>query len=275
MEGKTSYKTGRGLWQGVYVLEFVDQENWRELLIIGPFQQLRTAEKGQIAITRNDEYSSAASNILSLPDWLSVLQIDPTSEKSTKSKFQKVNGTQATCFSIAQSSNKEQVREVCVSTESGLYIGDREGGVRYSDYRPFGTFLVPFKMSDGDFSELTVTSIGPLRGFTLNKTTPMKIMRGCFTPRHSLLLRKVSPDYPATAVMARMSGQVQFNAVINESGALAEISPTKDSNKFLLGSALNAVKQWKYRPASCGGTPVAFETFITVNFDMSRMHSAK
>jgi TonB family protein len=81
-----------------------------------------------------------------------------------------------------------------------------------------------------------------------------------------LLLQKVDPVYPPEAQAAHVSGTVVLLATISEQGnveALRVISgPT-----MLQQAALDAVKQWRYRPYLLNNTPVEVETTVNVVFN--------
>jgi periplasmic protein TonB len=83
-----------------------------------------------------------------------------------------------------------------------------------------------------------------------------------------LLTRKVQPTYPPLAKTARIQGDVVLNAVISKNGAIENLR-VMSGHPMLVTSALDAVKQWKYRPYILNGEPVEVETTITVKFTLA------
>lgn len=83
-----------------------------------------------------------------------------------------------------------------------------------------------------------------------------------------LLLHKVMPAYPPLARQARISGSVVLQAVINKNGGIEDLRLVQ-GNPLLASAAINAVKQWRYRPYLLSGEPVEVETMITVNFTLA------
>lgn len=83
------------------------------------------------------------------------------------------------------------------------------------------------------------------------------------------LLNKVQPVYPPIAVITRIEGDVQLHAVIAKDGTIQSLSVVKGV-PILAAAAVDAVKQWKYRPYYLNGEPVEVETFITVSFKRIR-----
>jgi len=77
------------------------------------------------------------------------------------------------------------------------------------------------------------------------------------------LLNSVQPVYPALAREVRLSGTVRLHAVISTDGAVKELE-VLSGHPLLVQSALDAVRQWKYRPTLLNGEPVEVDTTIDV-----------
>jgi len=84
-----------------------------------------------------------------------------------------------------------------------------------------------------------------------------------------LLIKKVNPAYPADARMTHIQGTVVLEAEISEEGDIVKLELV-DGPIELAGSAVTAVRQWKYKPYLLMGSPVAVETQIQVNYQLSR-----
>lgn len=84
-----------------------------------------------------------------------------------------------------------------------------------------------------------------------------------------LLLHKVMPQYPPLARQARIQGKVVLQAVISKDGTIQNLQVVS-GHPMLTAAAINAVKQWKYKPYVLNGQPVEVETNITVDFTMSQ-----
>jgi TonB family protein len=83
-----------------------------------------------------------------------------------------------------------------------------------------------------------------------------------------LLLTKVQPQYPESARQARIQGSVVLKAVIDKNGGVEELTLVS-GHPLLAPAALEAVKQWKYKPYLLNGQAVKVETQIVVNFQFS------
>jgi protein TonB len=82
------------------------------------------------------------------------------------------------------------------------------------------------------------------------------------------LIRKVQPTYPPLARSARIQGTVVLQAVISKQGTIENLSVVT-GHPMLAPAALDAVRQWRYRPYILNNEPVEVETQITVNFSLA------
>ncbi|MGB0011322.1 MAG: energy transducer TonB [Candidatus Sulfotelmatobacter sp.] len=82
---------------------------------------------------------------------------------------------------------------------------------------------------------------------------------------NGLLLRKVEPTYPTLAREARIQGNVVLKAIIDRDGSIQDLQVVT-GYPMLVPAAIQAVKQWRYRPYLLNGQPVEVETTITVIF---------
>jgi protein TonB len=83
-----------------------------------------------------------------------------------------------------------------------------------------------------------------------------------------LLVHKVTPQYPPLARQARIQGVVVLQALIGKDGGIQNLHVVS-GHPMLTNSALEAVKEWKYKPYYLNGEPVEVETTINVNFSLS------
>jgi len=79
------------------------------------------------------------------------------------------------------------------------------------------------------------------------------------------LIRRVQPTYPPLAKSARIQGPVILEAMISKAGTIDNLR-VLSGHPMLVGAAIEAVGQWRYRPYILNGEAVEVETQITVNF---------
>jgi protein TonB len=83
-----------------------------------------------------------------------------------------------------------------------------------------------------------------------------------------MVLHKVQPSYPPLARTARVQGSVVLAAVIGKDGTIQNLH-VLSGHPLLTQAALDAVRQWRYRPYILNGEPVEVDTQVTVNFTLS------
>ncbi|MFZ0138039.1 MAG: TonB family protein [Candidatus Sulfotelmatobacter sp.] len=83
-----------------------------------------------------------------------------------------------------------------------------------------------------------------------------------------LLVRRVQPTYPPLARQARIQGTVVLRAVIAKDGSIENLTLVS-GHPMLAPAAIEAVKQWRYKPYLLNGEPVEVDTEVLVNFTLS------
>jgi len=83
-----------------------------------------------------------------------------------------------------------------------------------------------------------------------------------------LLIKKVAPFYPQEARTNFIQGTVVLQADINREGDIVNLE-LMDGPIELVGSAVHAVRQWKYKPYLLNGEAVAVRTTIQVNYTLA------
>jgi len=82
------------------------------------------------------------------------------------------------------------------------------------------------------------------------------------------IVSKVTPVYPQEAKDEKITGAVVLKAVIGKDGTIENLQ-VLSGPKELAASALDAVRQWVYKPYLLNGEPVEVETTITVNYQLA------
>jgi len=126
----------------------------------------------------------------------------------------------------------------------------------YKEYKPWG---VPF----GDIRNVAASNaISEQSEISGPVQVPSGLMSG-------LLIHKVQPEYPAAAKLNKIQGKVLLHAIINTEGKVVELSLISGPQE-LVSSAMEAVKQWQYRPYISHGQPMQADTQIAVNFKLPK-----
>lgn len=140
-----------------------------------------------------------------------------------------------------------------------------------SEYECVG--CVPFGVPDGDpnarnTSTLLTRLLGPEP-----KTPPpphLETRRSVMRISHidpGMLIVRVEPKYPGLALQTRTQGEVLLAAIIGRNGQIENLHVIS-GHPLLIPAAMDAVRQWRYRPFLLNGQPVEVETQIAVRFHL-------
>ncbi len=97
--------------------------------------------------------------------------------------------------------------------------------------------------------------------------TPTRVRMGG-NVQAAKLIHEVQPYYPVLARDARIGGTVRLQAIISKDGKVEDLKLVS-GQPLLVQAAMNAVKQWRYKPTYLNGTPVEVLTEVDVNFHLS------
>jgi TonB family protein len=83
------------------------------------------------------------------------------------------------------------------------------------------------------------------------------------------LITKVTPPYPPDAKEARIQGVVNLAIIIGKDGTVQKVE-VLSGEPLLTPAAMDAVKQWVYKPTLLNGNPVEVVTQVDVTFTLSQ-----
>jgi protein TonB len=109
-------------------------------------------------------------------------------------------------------------------------------------------------------------SSGPAAPPPPKPATPARIKQGGNVTAASIVTQ-TRPVYPPLARQARIQGTVTLHAIIDKDGRVAQLEVVS-GHPLLVQAALDAVKQWRYKPTLLNGDPVEVDTTIQVTFTM-------
>jgi protein TonB len=82
------------------------------------------------------------------------------------------------------------------------------------------------------------------------------------------LISQPKPAYPPLAKSARIQGDVILEAIISKQGTVENLQIIS-GHPLLVPAAMEAVRQWRYRPTLLNGDPVEVVTTVTVKFSLT------
>jgi protein TonB len=93
-------------------------------------------------------------------------------------------------------------------------------------------------------------------------STPQKISQSVL---EGLIIKKRMPSYPMMARTMNAMGKVEVRIVISEGGTVIE-AEALSGHAALRNAAVDAARQWVYKPTTLNGVPTKVETVLTFNF---------
>lgn len=102
----------------------------------------------------------------------------------------------------------------------------------------------------------------PISQAKSDSTKPMEISA---TAMEKLLVHRVDPVYPDAARAANLSGLVTLRIVVEKNGEVSQLTVLSGA-KQLQGSALDAVKWWRFQPYLVNGRATRVQTTLALDF---------
>jgi protein TonB len=108
---------------------------------------------------------------------------------------------------------------------------------------------------------------GPTPPQVVTDAKPKRVTMTHIDP--ALLIHRVEPVYPTLPRQMGRGGRVELRAIVATDGTIQSLQVVSGDPLFIQ-SALDAVRQWRYRPTFLNGKPVEIDTFITVTYYINR-----
>ncbi|MCI0348436.1 MAG: energy transducer TonB [Acidobacteriales bacterium] len=163
--------------------------------------------------------------------------------------------------------------EMCFDSEGRLTRSERLGEQtllrEYSDYADLGGKQVPttmrLRIAGTDAVRAEVIALQPHSGSASAMLTPdssFEMRPACDVVTFPKPEHTPDPDYPDP----RFSGTVALTGEVGLDGRLHNAAVLQTAGSRMDSAALEAVRQWRFKPATCKGVPIPFELTVEVNF---------
>jgi len=260
--------------EGTYTETWVSNTRWRKEIVLGEFRRTQV-------VAGRKMWNSATSNVL--PEHLADISatFDPWfllsgSWKADKFEDRQVDGKAAHCFRAKRS--RSGVSELCFESATGVLtativpvqLGDRnvEGLCLYRGYQPLGDRVVPTSYSYFEDKKprlqaqiLELKLHPPLDDSLFAPLPDAKELVHCPTrAQPPVPVHNVAPD------LTRNSGVVRISLVVGVDGRPHDLQVASSLDPASDNSALEAVRQWKFKPAICEGEPIEVQIAIDIDF---------
>lgn len=273
-----------------------DLDRWRKMLetIVEQTKEMSADEKkGAESLAVLEEAANARANLArdnyEAATWRHIMDDTREMIANAQTKVTDVDGTTVDLKNVAESKPPAPNRTATLATDSNQInastktISTPEAVSQVvnqsNDYAPKNTLsnvgntiaqLATDKQILSDNRPL-ITSQETNSARTVNIGEPdLKVADSSLVKMDSLVdlaTRKFPPTYPPTARTARVAGVVKVEVVVDEEGSVTEVK-TSEGPELLRRAAAEAVKRWKFKPATRDGQPVRMSGFVNFNFTL-------
>lgn len=255
-----------------------DKDRSRRELVINSFHEIRVVAGNKLYISRSAAIlPPELSGMVDIPQiWHVTVQPD---NRLGGSFLREIQGAYAPCVEVLM---EQESQRYCfnpaknVLLEAALIERSTETiltKLEYSDYHEIEGHLFPktirASMGGKPTAALDGIEIKPdeFREELFQAPPNSHEFQTCEGMIRPTLIRRIEPVYPQMAKIAHIQGDVYLNALVEKDGSVHDLKVIM-GHPMLAQSALDAVKQWRYRPAMCGESPITAETDITLRFGM-------
>lgn len=264
---------------GSYLLEWASPEKWREEIHFTNYTRIRVGGKNQYWQSRTTSYE--VPPLLQLSQGLEFLKTlhvlsNPAAMADVGAiKFHqhKTQGIKLDCVTL-EAKDQKYGPDYCFDPATGA-LGTT-GAIEFSKFISFGGKYFPGNIhAEGPSADpvtLEVNSITPGGSFSDADFQPpagSASWPSCDAPDAMPTIKsQARPLYPMNEKLSHMHGTVTLYVLIGSDGRLSNIKLFSAPDRGLADSALTAVRQWTYKPETCGGTPVPVEASLSVIYDL-------
>lgn len=265
---------------GEFHLTWKSPEVFRSEITFPDYHELTIGSAGKIWRASNLLYAPYLvfqfSQVMSFPRRLRVRP----EEKLKKIKDRRLQGIAEECAGIFPKRTKTP-HAFCFDPSTGYLNKEVDPTwlttLDFTDYAPVGRNAFPRTLRVFQESQMIlqikVTQLALHPQTAKDAFTPLPGMLspagpGCrnapIEPPHAI--QQIIPRYPAAALQNRIAGAVFMYAEIGSDGIPRGLTILRSPGPQLSNASLTAVRQWRYRPGSCNGSPVEVRTRVDVHF---------
>ena len=201
--------------------------------------------------------------------WVSI----PSESEVGAVSSAKVHGVQALCFTVRP--DKINHIRYCFDAATHLLLSSRTSHadddveIQFLDYQEIDGVHFPgtIRFLEEEKAAEEVRKVAVVRmPFEPSNFAPLADARGFHTCRHLVPPRpgkRVNPQYPEIARIKHLQGKVHLLVMVGEDGRVHKVTPL-GGHPVLAAAAMDAVKQWEYKPATCPSGPTAIDGLVVV-----------
>ena len=268
--------------KGEYTYNWASPSRWREDIRFVNYQRTRVGDAGgywqKSAMDYEPQPIFRLEAVLKLKD---AVEMGPK-QTLTKLKHHEEDGKQRLCTEIRWSLATDRI--LCFDPSNGTLTsvefvrieGQHERDItklEYSGFAPIAGKLVPREVQAFEGTKM-VAALNILELAEAPQADP-----ALFTPEQGAghwaqcseaedreLLTSSAPQYPSAAKEKLEQGRVIYYGVIEGDGTLSHLTLIQGAAPLLNAVTLEALKNWRYKPAACGQEPARTETSLLMDF---------
>jgi TonB family protein len=285
LRATVTMEMGKKQTAGEYGLNWWSPERWQESVKFGDFGRGREGVQGGYWQSRVTDYQPEAIFAMDrVLDPAALLRLGPD-EVVLKTSTDKNHGNPLACVDVGKNDKpKYPNRKLCFDEASGKLVRAElhgpvllagVGTVEYSDFVALGEKQFPTKIKltrkDGASMDIAISKFAALTGQppAVTKNDKSEFWGWCEDMAFPALDKQTAiPVYPEQSKANHEQGEVKMYARIAVDGSLGHLTVLESPSQLLSQSAVNAVSQWKYKPATCGDKAVETEIVVEVIFTL-------
>jgi TonB family protein len=261
---------------GHLTLKWESDNRWWRKIVMGEFQQTDIRNGDKLYISRNLGFTPV--RIRELPSLLQFAQHSDELQVN-KAKHRVDHGVEMTCLHVERKNARDGAHELCVNSASLEILSDEwkvapDGKRRqqYSDYFEFRGHRYPRKLELFVNGIKAITAdVNSLATASLDKAllVPPKgaiERRQCSDMKYAAPVKTPDPIYPKSASENRLMGDTVVSMTVLADGSVGNIQLIGSATHSMDEATLQALKSWKFKPATCGAEPVVSDTEVVVSF---------
>ena len=272
------------LVDGRFQLLWNGPEQWKEEIRLPGYTEVQVGGKGTVWVQRSflplrvyDLQTALGFGTGTLGSGAASASLVQTGltpkDRIKKVRQRKERGEAQTC--VEYENEVKRSLEICVNEKTGT-LSRPSSSFLDTGIQPVGGGKVyPRSLSFVEEGKTVATAI--ITDFTTsaqfppNSFTPppgVSPQAGCMNPVPPRLIKQVVPQYPENARQSRVQGTVAVDAWIPLDGIPRIGEVVGRINPDLERSAIAALRDWRYEPATCNGRPVEVETVFRVIYSL-------
>jgi TonB family protein len=272
----------RGPARGDYAFTSGSQSQWREEINFGNYRRLRIGDGEGYWQVREINYEPEI--IFQLDRLLHLKEALTIGPKETLGKIsnRRKGDMKLKCivvvglFGADRTLCFDEATSALVSIEYATRGSDPPDITRivYDNFKKENGILLPYEIrAEHERKPVITVKIEEFATTTLsaplfNPPSGAERWPQCDDMVRAELLDKVSAIYPPESRANRESGRIAIYGVVETDGSISHMTIVKQGPKSLERAAVEAVRQWRYKPAMCGSTPIRSETNVEVSFSL-------